>query len=212
MADLTQIVARETKKTQRGRFEMPGNVAPVTNEREALVGFLGQQRYAVRLTAHGLTDEQARNCAPPSSLSVGGIIKHLSQVEQFWTRIVLEEVNAMASTEDHDAGFILGPDESLKGAIEAYEETCARTDEVAASIDDLGHLVPIPKEVPWFPKDVDNWSLRWVLLHLIEETARHAGHADMVREVVDGATAFALMAAAEGWPESPFIKPWKPES
>ena len=189
---------------------MPGNVAPAASERDALVGFLAQQRYAVRLSAYGLTDEQARKSAPPSSLSVGGLIKHLSQVEWFWTDIVLEQVEGIGSGAEHAAGFILGADETLKGAMERYEESCARTDEVAASIGDLGYLVPIPKEVPWFPKDVDNWSLRWVLLHLIEETARHAGHADMVREATDGATAFPLMAAAEGWQESPFVKPWQP--
>jgi len=64
--------------------------------------------------------------------------------------------------------------------------------------------------VPWFPKDVSAWSVRWVLLHLIEETARHAGHADILRESIDGATALPLMAAAEGWPEQPWITPWTP--
>ena len=74
---------------------------------------------------------------------------------------------------------------------------------------DLDHPVPVPP-APWYPDDVDAWSLRWVLLHLIEETARHAGHADIVREAVDGATAFELMAAAEGWPDTPWLTPWKP--
>ena len=57
----------------------------------------------------------------------------------------------------------------------------------------------MPKGVPWFPRDVEAWSVRWVLLHIIEETARHAGHADIIREALDGATMYALMAAAEGW-------------
>jgi len=64
--------------------------------------------------------------------------------------------------------------------------------------------------VPWFPKDVEAWSVRWVVLHLIEETARPAGHADIIREAVDGATGFALMAVAEHWPASPWITPWEP--
>ena len=81
-----------------------------------------------------------------------------------------------------------------------------------ASIADLGWPVQIPHEVPWFPKDVDAWSLRWVLLHLIEETARHAGHADIIREAIDGATAFPLMAAVESWPANPWIKPWAAKS
>jgi hypothetical protein len=59
--------------------------------------------------------------------------------------------------------------------------------------------------VPWFPKGVAAWSVRWVLLHLIEETARHAGHADLLREAVDGATAYPLLAAAESWPATPWL-------
>lgn len=70
--------------------------------------------------------------------------------------------------------------------------------------------MPVPKGVPWFPDDVDAWSVRWVLLHLIQETARHAGHADIVRESVDGGTAMPLMAAVESWPVSPWILPWEP--
>jgi hypothetical protein len=64
--------------------------------------------------------------------------------------------------------------------------------------------------VPWFPDDVEAWSVRWVLLHIVEETARHAGHADIVRESIDGATMYELMAAAEGWPATDWLKPWEP--
>jgi hypothetical protein len=70
--------------------------------------------------------------------------------------------------------------------------------------------VPVPRDAPWFPRDVDAWSVRWVLLHLIAETARHAGHADIIREAIDGATAFPLMAAAENWPVTPWMQPWQP--
>ena len=72
------------------------------------------------------------------------------------------------------------------------------TEAVVAGIDDLDQPVPVPKGVPWFPDDVDAWSVRWVLLHLIEEIARHAGHADIVRESIDGATMYALMAGGRG--------------
>ena len=58
--------------------------------------------------------------------------------------------------------------------------------------------MPVPKGVPWYPDDVDAWSVRWVLLHLVEEIGRHAGHADIVRESIDGATMYALMAARRG--------------
>ena len=62
--------------------------------------------------------------------------------------------------------------------------------------------------MPWFPQDVDAWSVRWVLLHLIEETARHAGHADVVRESLDGASSISLLAAAEKWLANDFVQPW----
>ena len=63
-----------------------------------------------------------------------------------------------------------------------------------------------------FPDDVEAWSVRWVLLHLVEETARHAGHADIVRESIDGATMYGLMAAAEGWPPGDWLQPWTPKT
>ena len=108
------------------------------------------------------------------------------------------------------ANFRLGPDETLADVLALYEEVAKETEVAIAGIADLGQPVPIPKGVPWFPDDVDAWSVRWVLLHLIEETARHAGHADILRESIDGATAFPLMAAVEGWPASPWMQPWRP--
>ena len=86
------------------------------------------------------------------------------------------------------------------------------TEAIVAAITDLDRPVPVPKGVPWFPDDVEAWSVRWVLLHLIEEIARHAGHADIVRESIDGATMYELMAAAEGWPATDWLQPWSPSS
>ncbi|MCU1344302.1 MAG: hypothetical protein JWL70_568 [Acidimicrobiia bacterium] len=193
---------------------MPGNVRPVSCERDGLMAFLGQQRQVLRLTAYGLTDEQAR-ITLPGGLSVGGLIKHLASGEESWMDIVLQRTSppseATGSEEtDYTAGFRLEAHESLATVLERYERAAANTDAVIAAIDDLGLAVPVPQGVPWFPADIEAWSVRWVLLHLIEETARHAGHADIVRESIDGATAFPLMAAAEGWPETPWMTPWKP--
>ena len=105
----------------------------------------------------------------------------------------------------------MGHDETLAAVLAAYSDAAHETREIVDSISDLGQAVPVPPGVPWFPQDVDAWSVRWVLLHLIAETARHAGHADLVREAVDGATAFPLMAAAEGWPATPWMQPWEPK-
>ena len=113
----------------------------------------------------------------------------------------------MASYED---GFRLLPDETLAGALAHLDDVAHGTEAVIAGIADLGQPVPVPKGVPWFPDDVEAWTVRWVLLHLVEEIARHAGHADIIREHIDGGTAYPIMAAAERWPESPWMQPWKP--
>lgn len=191
---------------------MPGQVPPVNDEREGLVAYLAQQRDALRIAAFGLTDEQARAAPSASSLSVGGLIKHAASTEQGWIDMVLQRQPAAGddAQDDYLANFRLAPDETLSGVLDLYAEVAKETESVIAGIADLGQPVPVPAGVPWFPDDVDAWSVRWVLLHLIEETARHAGHADIVRESIDGATAHPLMAAAEGWPASPWLQPWQP--
>ena len=79
---------------------------------------------------------------------------------------------------------------ALASAIARYDEVAVTTDKVIAGIDDLGQAVPVPRDAPWFPQDIDAWSVRWVLVHIIQETSRHAGHADMVRQQIDGVTGF----------------------
>jgi uncharacterized damage-inducible protein DinB len=186
---------------------MPGQVAPLTGERELLLAYLAQQRYVLRLTAYRLSDEQARDTPTRSALSIGGLIKHVAATERGWIDLVLQRGGG--SEDDYHANFQMGPDESLADIFNMYDEVATETERVIAGISDLNQPVPIPKGVPWFPSDVDAWSVRWLLLHLIEETARHAGHADIIRESLDGATAFPLMAAAEGWPATPWLQPWE---
>jgi len=187
---------------------MPGTVQPVADERQGLLAYLAQERYVLRLSAHGLDDRQARSTPTASALSVGGLIKHAAAVERGWMGTVMRRPRA-GSVDDYLAGFRLGPDETLTGVLDDYARAAGETEAVVAGIDDLGRAVPVPRDAPWLPADVEAWSVRWVLLHLITETARHAGHADIVREAIDGATASPLMAAAEGWPATPWLEPWK---
>ena len=189
---------------------MPGMVPPVADERDALLGYLGQQRLAVRISAHGLTDEQARMTPTAGTLSIGGLVRHLTAMERGWTAMV--EGRYDAGQEDYEANFVLPSDMSLADALDEYAEVTAETHRSVSAIADLGQPVAVPRGVPWFPDDIDAWSVRWVLLHLIEETARHAGHADIVREAIDGATAFPLMAAVEDWPVTPWMQPWEPSA
>jgi uncharacterized damage-inducible protein DinB len=191
---------------------MPGNTAPVDDEKGQLLAFLDQQRLVIRLAGFGLTDDQARATPSASALSVGGLIKHVVHVERAWMDTVLERPRADDGGQaDYQRGFQLGPDESLESVLDDYARAAAETDRILGSLD-LDRPVPVPRGVPWFPDDIDAWSVRWVVLHLITETARHAGHADIVRETVDGASAFPLMAAAEGWPATPWMQPWSPAS
>ena len=165
---------------------MPGQVPPVPDERTGLLAYLAQQRYALRVAAYGLTDDQARQAPTRSSLTIGGLIKHVAAVEKDWIDLVLQRMSG--SEDDYMANFRMEPDETLASLFERYGEVGTETERVIAGIPDLGQAVPIPKGVPWFPSDVEAWSVRWVLLHLIEETARHAGHLDILREQTDGAT------------------------
>jgi uncharacterized damage-inducible protein DinB len=191
---------------------MDANAGPVADEREGLLRFLAQQRRVLRTAAYGLTDEQARSAPTDSTLSVGGLIKHVAHTELDWLDTTLQRPSTRpGGYEEYMARFSLGEDETLAEVLDFYAEVALETESVIAGIADLGQPVPVPKDQPWFPPDVEAWSVRWVLLHLIEETARHAGHADIIREHIDRATAFPLLAGAEGWPATPWLQPWKPE-
>jgi hypothetical protein len=188
---------------------MPSMPAPVVDERAGLLSFLAHQRFLIRTAAYGLTDERAAATPSASSLSVGGLIKHVTGVEREWMNTIQgTPVDPDSGAHAYMDGFRLLPGETLAGVLADHELAATETEQVIAGIDDLGAAVPIPQGVPWFPQDVEAWSVRWVLLHLIEEVSRHAGHADIVRESLDGATAVRLLAAVEGWEPSPWAEPW----
>jgi uncharacterized damage-inducible protein DinB len=198
---------------------MPGMPAPATDERQTLVNFLAFQQNAFLAVAYGLTDEQARATPSASELSIGGLIKHVANCQHGWTERAahapaiptpdarpMEEL--MAEYQDQ---YVMREDETLADLLAALQTQNAATLKVFAEAD-FDTPVPVPHDVPWFPQDIDYWSVRWVLLHLVEELSRHAGHADIIRETVDGATMYELLAAAEEWPETDWIKRWKPAS
>ena len=199
--------------SRRREIEMPGLAPPSLDEKDLLLAYIEQQRQGIRNAAHGLTEEQARLATTAGTLTIGGLIKHAADVEKGWVDMILQRDGG--TREDREAAygdnFTLGPDETLADVLGRYREVAVETEAALAGIADLGQAVPVPRGVPWFPDDVEAWSVRWVLLHLIEETARHAGHADIVRESVDGATMYGLMAAVEGWPATDWLTPWTPE-
>lgn len=185
---------------------MPATPRPVRDEREMLLTWLGHVRYMLRLTAYGLSDDQARATPTRSELSIGGLIKHSAAVERGWMNgIVLRDEDG--SGDDDSSDLHLDDDESLADVLAQYVDAAANTDRIVGGITDLGQRVPVPEYSPLFG-DVDAWSVRWVLEHLIVETARHTGHADIIRESLDGATAFPLLATAESWPAVTWLTPW----
>jgi uncharacterized damage-inducible protein DinB len=162
-------------------------------ERADLLAALAKHRHFLRFTTRGLTDEQARQRTTVSELCLGGLIKHVTAAEQGWVNFILDGTSAMkdvtAMTEDDYAQradqFRLLPGETLAAVLADYTEVARRTDELVASLPSLNAGHPLPK-APWFEPGA-SWSARQVLLHIITETAQHAGHADIIRESLDGA-------------------------
>ena len=112
---------------------------------------------------------------------------------------------------DYGDEFVMGEDETLAQILEKFAAQNAETIRLIETAD-LSAAVPIPQHVPWFPKDVPAWSVRWVIFHMIEELARHAGQGDIIRESIDGATLYELLAGLEGWPATEWLTPWGTEA
>jgi hypothetical protein len=155
-------------------------------ELQALTGFLDWQRETILLKTEGLTREQLAQPLPPSSLTLAGLLNHLALVEDTWFRVRFAGLPDDALWAGHD--WDADPDWEFRTATELepeelrdrYRQACARSREVVAQADGLDQLSVGTSRAG------NHWDLRWVLLHMLEETARHAGHADLLREAVDG--------------------------
>ncbi|MFI2432267.1 DinB family protein [Streptomyces sp. NPDC018693] len=165
----------------------------LTGERADLLGTLAKHRRMLRVTVRELTDEQAAARTTDSELCLGGIVKHVTAVERMWCDFIFDGPSAIgdftAMTEEDRARwadeFRMLPGETLAGLLDAYEEVARRTDSLVVSLPDLDASQPLPKAPWWEPGE--RWSARRVLLHMIGETAQHSGHADIIRESLDGA-------------------------
>ncbi|MGO2112455.1 MAG: DinB family protein [Pseudoclavibacter sp.] len=178
-----------------------------TTEHDTLATFLEQQAAQLRVSALDLTDEQARLAPVASSLSIAGLLTHGAQVIAAWlerVRVAPEDVGMPELVRLGDElglgdGMYSGqelPELTLDQILEAYDRAVAR---IRPTIEgaDLEARVPIP-DAPWFPADLDSWNVRWVCNHIIAEVARHAGHADIIREAIDGEISYSLNARADG--------------
>lgn len=169
------------------------DVPAAIGERADLLAMLAKHRHLLRFTTRDITDEQAGRRTTASELCLGGLIKHVAAVERTWVDFILDGPSTMGDfttmTEADWARradeFQLLPGETLAGVLADYAEAAHRTDELVATLPELDATQPLPK-APWFEPGA-RWSARRVLIHIIAETAQHAGHADIIRESLDGA-------------------------
>jgi uncharacterized damage-inducible protein DinB len=195
---------------------MPGMPPPAKDERQTLIEFLRHNQNAFLAIAYGLTDEQARSTPSVSALSIGGLIKHVAGVQRSWMARVTAAPGSPPRDDrpfeqqaaEYQDQYVMRDDETLDQLLDTLRAQNEDTLRIFAEAD-LDAQVPVPHDVPWFPQDLDFWNVRWVAMHLVEELTRHAGHGDIIRESIDGATMYELIAGVEGWPETDWIKPWK---
>lgn len=165
----------------------------VSTERADLLETLDTHREFLRMTVRDLTDEQARQRTTASELTLGGLIKHVTETELSWANFIVNGPDTGHkpfeewTPEDfaaRAASFQLLPDETLAGVMAEYDRVAAATDALVGTVD-LDASQPLP-EAPWFTPGARR-SARRALMHIVAETAQHAGHADIIRESLDGA-------------------------
>jgi uncharacterized damage-inducible protein DinB len=162
----------------------------LTGERADLIETLDRHRFFLRYTCRDLTDEQAAARPTVSQLCLGGLVKHVTATERQWADFIRRGPEAIAGWGEaeiarHAAQFRMEPGESLAAILDEYERVARDTDALVASLPDLDLSHPLP-EAPWFEPGA-RWSARRTLLHILAETSQHAGHADVIRESIDGA-------------------------
>lgn len=153
-------------------------------EAETALAFLDGLRDDVIAAVDGLDEEAARRRLVPSLTTLGGLVKHLADVERWWFRVIFageDHVDLASTKDDPDADWRMSDDDTLAGVVAAYRAAIADARAICErhAFDDLSRRERRGEKV----------SLRWIVLHMIEETGRHAGHADILREQIDGVTA-----------------------
>ncbi|MGY0500810.1 DinB family protein [Nocardia sp. FBN12] len=165
----------------------------IDTERTDILEMLAKHRHFLRFTVRDLTDEQAGLRTTASELCLGGLIKHVAAVEANWASFIVdgpaEGPDFESMTEEQIARwgdiFKMLPGDTLAGVLAEYEQVAARTDELVRTLPDLNVSQPLPA-APWFEPG-GRWTARRTLMHIMTETAQHSGHADIIRESLDGA-------------------------
>lgn len=161
---------------------MPGASVSTAGEREVLEAFADYHRQVLVGKLRGLSEDDARRCLVPSGTTLIGLVKHACAVERHWFQLRLAQ-RPREQISGHPRGdaasWQVGPDETVAAVVAEYTAACAESRQIAARFA-LGVTVPHDR--------LGQVSLRWIYVHLIRELARHAGHADIIREQLDGAT------------------------
>ncbi|MFJ3159968.1 mycothiol transferase [Streptomyces kanasensis] len=155
-------------------------------ERGELPRALAEQRELLLITVRGIDDEQAARRSTVSELTLGGIVKHLASGHQVRTQMMVRADGALPDGMLDMDQYRMADGDARTGLVEQYAAAARATEEAVAALPDLDRMVPLPR-TPWSPPETVHWPVRRVLLHLLRETAHHAGHADIVREALDGA-------------------------
>ncbi|RKS84275.1 uncharacterized protein DUF664 [Motilibacter peucedani] len=160
--------------------------AALPQERADLLELLRTARGFLRYTVRGLDETQVRLRPTASELCPGGVVKHVTAVERQWVAFLEGGAGALttAGEDEWARGFALTEDDTMEALLADYDAVAAHTDDLVATLPDLDASHPLP-EAPWFAPGA-RWSARRALLHIAAETAQHAGHADILRETIDG--------------------------
>ena len=175
---------------------MPVIPTPVAGERDSMLEYLRFHCSAFAAVSDGLTDEQARSTPTVSALSIGGLIKHVTVVAHAWTQQVVAELEQLhddpwslvGMMSHRDEQHLMRDDETLADLRDALHAQIDETLRVFAETD-LDDTIVVPEHVRSVCED-GHWTARWALMNINEEMARHAGHADLIRETIDGATMY----------------------
>jgi uncharacterized damage-inducible protein DinB len=160
----------------------PDELVSTSGERQVLEAFLDLYRDILKRKLTGLSDQQIRQRHVPSQTTLGGLVKHLAAVEREWFQVVLAgRPEDEAGAPPQDDGWALSSDDTAGSLLAGYERACAASRQAASGFS-LDDCLPHSR--------MGQVSLRWIYVHMIEESARHAGHADILREQTDGATGF----------------------
>jgi uncharacterized damage-inducible protein DinB len=161
-----------------------------TQERTDLLTTLARHRFFLRQTVRDLSEEQVRQRTTVSALTLASLLQHVTQVERLWTRFMVEGPSAMRDFDEGSADawadkWQVSDTTTLADLLDAYEQAARETEQTVNDLESLDASQPLPT-APWFEPGA-TWSARRTLLHILAETAQHAGHADIIRESLDGA-------------------------